>query len=115
MNTENCTEILAKGSSGNSYTVRIYFEENEISVSCSCPAGKHRRLCKHVRRVMAGDNSILYNSQQKKIFMQIHSRLQKTTIPSISSELNELEILLENTQKRIKKMKDAIKKVILIK
>ena len=113
MNKKNRVEILAKSSSGDPYTVRFYLEENEISAFCSCPAGDNRKLCKHVMRIITGDDSILYDSNQQEIFMKIASHLQRTSIPLLLSELNESEILLEEAKKNAKKAKTALEKVIL--
>ena len=113
MNMINYIEILAKSSSGNPYTVRFYLEENEISAFCSCPAGDNRKLCKHVKRIIAGDDSILFESNQKNIFLKISSHLERTSIPILLSELNESEILLENAQKNVKKAKKALEKAVL--
>jgi hypothetical protein len=113
MNVSNFIEILAKSSSGDPYTVRFYLEENEISAFCSCPAGDNRKLCKHVKRIIAGDDSILFDNNQRKIFLEIGSHLQKTSIPSLLSKLNESEIALENAQKNLKKAKKALEKAIL--
>ncbi|HIJ71637.1 MAG TPA: hypothetical protein HPP87_09785 [Planctomycetes bacterium] len=109
----NSIEILAKSSSGGSYTVRFYLEENKISAFYSCPAGDNRKLCKHVMRIITGDDSILYDSHQQKVFAKIISHLKGTNIPSLLSELNKSEILLENAQKNAKKAKKAIEKAIL--
>ncbi len=109
----NYIEILAKSSSGNPYTVRFYLEENEISAFCSCPAGDNRKLCKHLKRIIAGDDSILFDSNQKNIFLKINSHLERTSIPILLSELNESEILLENAQKNVKKAKKALEKAVL--
>jgi uncharacterized Zn finger protein len=113
MDIENYIEILSKSSSGNPYTVRFYIDENTISAFCSCPAGDHRKLCKHVIRMINGDDSILYDSSQKTILDEICSHLQGTTIPSLLSELSESEILLEKAQKNVKKVKKALEKVVL--
>jgi len=113
--TNNYIEILAKSSSGSSYKVRIYIEENSVLASCSCPAGIHRKLCKHVKRVMAGDDSILYDSGQKSRLMELYSRLQKTEIPFLLKELQESEILLEKAKKKAKKAKDAFERMVSIK
>ena len=109
----NYIEILVKSSSDNPYTVRFYLEENEISAFCSCPAGDNRKLCKHVKRIIAGDDSILFDSNQKNIFLKISSHLERTSIPILLSELNESEILLENAQKNVKKAKKALEKAVL--
>ena len=113
MNSENCVEIVAKGSSGNPYVVKFYLEENEIAAFCSCPAGGNRRLCKHVIRIMSGDNSILYDGSQKKAFVTIGHHLQKTTLPSLLSELNEAEIIRQDAERIVKRAKKAIEKAVL--
>jgi hypothetical protein len=113
MNAENCVEILAKSSSGGSYTVRFYLEENVISAFCSCPAGDNRKLCKHVMRIITGDDSILFDCNHKNIFLKIGSHLERTSIPILLSELNESENLLENAQKNAKKAMKALEKVVL--
>ncbi|MFA5424097.1 MAG: SWIM zinc finger family protein [Phycisphaerae bacterium] len=116
MATNNYIEILAKSSSGSSYTVGVSIEENSVSVFCSCPAGINRKLCKHIKRVMAGDDdSILYDRDQINMLMELNLRLQKTEIPFLIKELKESEILLEKAQKRAKKAKSAFEKVVLIK
>ncbi len=113
MDTGNYVEIFAKSSSGNPYTVRFYLDENEISAFCSCPAGVYRILCKHVMRIINGDDSILYDRSQKKLMEQIVSHLQKTIIHSLLSELNESEILLKKAQQKAKKAKKNLEKAIL--
>lgn len=113
MGAKKHVDILAKSSSGDSYTVRFYIEEDGISAFCSCPAGEHRKLCKHVIRMINGDDSILYDSSQKKILDEICSHLQKTTIPSLLSELSESEILLDKARKNVEKMKKALEKAVL--
>ena len=113
MNKENYVDILAKSSSGGSYTVRFYFEENEISAFCSCPAGDNRKLCKHVMRIITGDDSILFDNNQKNIFLKIGSHLERTSIPILLSELNESENLLEHAKKNAKKAKKVLEKAVL--
>lgn len=113
MSAKNHIEILAKSSSGNPYTVRFYLEEDGISAFCSCPAGDHRKLCKHVMRIINGDDSILYNDSQKQILSNISIHLQGTAIPVLLSELNKSEIVLENAQKNARKAKKTLEKVVL--
>lgn len=113
MDTESNIEILAKSSSGNPYKVLFTIEENSISAFCSCPAGIHRKLCKHITRIMNGEDSILFDSNQKQELAKIVSLLRNTKIPSLISDLRESEIFLENAQKVVKKAKKIIEKEIL--
>lgn len=106
-------EILSRSSTGDPYTVKFYIDGNTISSFCTCPAGEYRKLCKHVMRMISGDNSILYDSNQKVILDEISSLLEKTTIPSLLSELNESEILLRKAQRNAKRAKKALEKAVL--
>lgn len=107
-------ELLAKSSSSNTpYTVRFYLEENKISIFCSCPAGENRMLCKHVRKMIAGDLSILYNRNQKNDLETICNHLRETQIPLLLSEINKSEILLEEAKRDLKKAKKKLENLIL--
>lgn len=113
MTTEDCVEILAKGSSGNAYTVRFYLEENEIAAFCTCPAGDNRKLCKHIMQIINGDDSILCDNRQKEAFVTIGHHLRSTTVSFLLSELNESEISLKNAEKNAKRAKKALEKAVL--
>lgn len=64
-------KILSKSSSGNPYTVTFYLEADTISAFCSCPAGEHRKLCKHVLQLIDGNDSMLYDSSHKPTLAKI--------------------------------------------
>ena len=113
METQSPIEILSISPSGDPYTVKFYIEENTISAFCSCPAGDHRKLCKHVMRMINGDVSTLYDISQKAILNEICSHLQKTTIPSLLSELSESETLLKKAQRNVRNAKENLEKIIL--
>ena len=106
-------KILSKSSSGDPYTVTFYIEENTISAFCSCPAGEHRKLCKHVLQLIDGNESMLYDSNQKPILDRVCSHLQNTSIPPLLSGLCDKEALLKEIQRDVKKAKKSIEKIIL--
>jgi len=113
MDNENYIDVLVKSSSGDPYTVRFHIDKNNLSAFCSCPAGIYRKLCKHILHIISNDESILYDRTQTKLMEQIGTRLQKTTIPSLLSELNKSEEILKKAQQRIKKAKINLGKEIL--
>ena len=113
MKTKKHIEILSKSSSGNPYTVKFYKDKNKLYAFCSCPAGQNRKLCKHVIQMINGEDSILYDSNQKTFLDELYLYLQGTPIPSLVSELREYEILLRKTQDNIRKIKKALEKVVL--
>ena len=107
-------EILAKSSSSDTpYVVRCYLEENKVSVFCSCPAGEYQMLCKHVRKIIAGDDSILYDTNQKNELEKIRNHFQKTEVPSLLLEIKKYEDLLEESKRNLKKAKKNLENVIL--
>jgi uncharacterized Zn finger protein len=107
-------EILAKSSSSDTpYNISCYLEENKISVFCSCPAGDNRLLCKHVRKIIAGDDSILYDRNQKNELEKISNHLQKTQISSLLLEVKKSEDLLEEAKRNVEKAKKNLGNAIL--
>jgi hypothetical protein len=114
MGAKELIEILAKSSSSSTpYAVRCYLEENKISVFCSCRAGDNRILCKHVRQIIAGDDSILYDRNQKNELEKISKHLQKTQIPLFLLEIKKSEDLLEEAKRNVEKSKKNLENVIL--
>ncbi|MDD5064523.1 MAG: hypothetical protein PHQ35_07190 [Phycisphaerae bacterium] len=107
-------ELLAKSSSSETpYTVECYLEGNKMLVFCSCRAGDNRMLCKHVRKIIAGDESILYDRNQKNELEKISNHLQKTQIPLLLLEMNKSEDLLEEAKRNAEKAKKNLENVIL--
>jgi len=114
MGAKSLIEILAKSSSSDvPYTVRCYLEENKISFFCSCPAGDNRKLCKHVRQIIAGDDAILYDGNQKDELEAVRNHLPGTAIPLLLSELKKSESLLEKAKKDVEKTKKNLESAIL--
>jgi len=113
MGVKKNIEILAKSSSSDiPYTVKCYFEENKISIFCSCPAGDNRKLCKHVKQVLSGDASILYDKNQKNDLEELGNRLQKTQIPLLLFEINKFENILEEAKRSMEKAKKSLGNMI---
>jgi uncharacterized Zn finger protein len=107
-------ELLAKSSSSDiPYTVKCFLEENKISVFCSCPAGDNRMLCKHVRKIIAGDDSILYDRNHKNELEAIRNHLTGTDIPLLLTELERYESLLEELKIKAEKAKKKLGNAIL--
>lgn len=44
---KKATTVIVSGSKGNQYTVAL--DENGLAESCSCPAFRFRKVCKHCR------------------------------------------------------------------
>lgn len=70
-------------------------------------------LCKHVRKIIAGDALILYDRNQKNELEKISNHLQETQIPLLLLEINKSEDLLEEAKRNVKKAKKNLENVIL--
>ena len=113
MESENQVEILVKSSSGEPYTVSFYIDKNNISATCSCPAGIYRMLCKHIIHIISDDDSILYDKNHKKTMKKICAHLQNTKIPLFFSKWKESEEVLKRAQQNAKKSKKILEKAII--
>ena len=113
MNKENRIEILARSSSDAPHKVTLYPKENGISVLCSCPAGVHRRLCKHVLGILAGNDTVLHESDQREALLGVSCHIRRTPITLLLSRLHETEVLLENAQRDVKRAKTALEEAVL--
>ena len=113
MNREDHIEILARSSSDAPHTVTLYPKENGISVLCSCPAGVHRRLCKHVLGVLAGDDTVLHESNQRETLLRVSCHVRRTRITLLLSRLHETEVLLENAQRDVRSARTALEEAVL--
>ena len=105
--------LLVKSSSGDFYNVRIYLEENKALAYCSCKAGENQMLCKHVKQIIDGNESILYDINQKKELEIIKNHLSETAIPLLLSEINKAEDILEEAKRNAQKAKKNLEKVLL--
>lgn len=51
---DSALEFLVQGSAAKPYQVSFLGEGENLTASCSCPAGRNRRFCKHVAGLLAG-------------------------------------------------------------
>jgi glycerol dehydrogenase-like iron-containing ADH family enzyme len=62
---------------------------------------------------MAGDDSILYDKNQKNVLEAIRNHLTKTEIPFLLSELDRYDSILEEAKKNADKLKKKLKVLLL--
>lgn len=93
-------KIYIQGSSIVPYEITINIEDDTLKMSCTCPAGIHKQLCKHIRKVI---------NEHEKIqeFIKSHEKY------NVVYTLNEEELALEEMKKQIAKHKKQISRLIL--
>ena len=105
-------ELLAKSSSGDPYHVRFRSDEGKLSISCTCQAGKFRKLCKHVVALLGGDASMLYDRAQATQLAGLREWAQGRRLASLFSELNAARIAAEEANSQFKKAKTKVEKAM---
>ena len=105
--------ILAKSSSGGEpYSVYFTLKEGRLSIFCKCPAGIHGQLCKHKRKLLSNDASILFDPNQVDQLSQAVEWVEKSEYPQLLDELQESEKESEIAKKKVKAMKAKLARVM---
>ncbi|MCK4887489.1 MAG: hypothetical protein KAS96_08890 [Planctomycetes bacterium] len=65
-NQEIKINFKAKGSKSTPYNVCFVIQNNRLFANCDCKAGRFRQLCKHKIDIIAGDESRLFNCDEKE-------------------------------------------------
>ena len=109
------TIIFAKSSSDpdSPYGVSVVIEDRKLFIECPCPAGGHGTLCKHRVAFLKGDESMLYNPEQKPLLDQLQIIAAETTLGEIldkyltqMSELEELKGSFKKTKRQLARTMD---------
>lgn len=99
--------LLAKSSSGESYEVEFSAQDSDIRIFCHCQAGVLHRMCKHKQALIEGDVSMLFDSSQTPLLLEIHSWPQfKNLQKHLAVYLKELDEIQKSFRELDKKEKD---------
>lgn len=88
--------IEVTGSSGNSYIIIFNNDTGKLKASCSCQAGKHKMLCKHII------NEIEANTEIQNM-LQLDAKVKSDFEKYINCN-----ILLEKVKNENKKIKKEL-------
>ena len=80
--------IKALNGSGSSRDVDFIFENSILKAYCPCKAGKSGQLCKHMIGLIDGDESILADSAELPLLLQVQDILNRA--PVFQKAINEL-------------------------
>lgn len=100
--------VIVKSSSNKdtSYPVEFRYENQKLSVFCTCEAGVHRQFCKHKLGLLSGDHAILKDPSEAMKLSEIQELVRKTKYCEMLGELSECEKILQETKSK----RDNIKK-----
>ena len=101
--------ILVKSSSRpEPRTVHVTRDDSGLSYFCDCPAGNRGSICKHKMALAKGDDSMLYDEDQRKHFEKIMDWVNQSGYPELIKELKEAENELESAKEKVRDIKVKI-------
>ncbi|MBE6442289.1 MAG: hypothetical protein E7022_08200 [Desulfovibrio desulfuricans] len=101
----NQAVFTVSGDSGHDYELSIGHSEDGMYFRCSCPAGQNGQLCKHRLRILQGDDSAMYYTDENTMLLLNNFR----SLPEIKSILAK-KYEIEQEQERLKKELNKLKK-----
>lgn len=92
--------LLAKSGSGEHY-YKVIFEmkDNKLTVSCDCQAGILRQLCKHKKALILNDVSMLYDTEQEIVLVEIYEWTNKAGYQKIFKQYENIKNEIEKLKK----------------
>lgn len=110
---------VASSDGTKTYTVDFEFSDNnKLWVICSCPAGQHRQLCKHVLEIFAGHyQPIEYELLDEEYeglsdnFEKIMDIIDRTDFKDMSQTLWKLNRELKKIQEQARPIQRKIEEV----
>lgn len=104
--------IKACSSSGDYYNVEIFELNGKISITCDCPAGQFGNMCKHKNKIIDGDTSILFDSQQKSDLDYISKKFEVKGFKDYTTAIEKIEKAIKDLEKEHKKLLKRIQNKI---
>lgn len=100
--------IKVISSSGDPYDVHFELFENKFRVHCNCPAGIYGKLCKHKTGILDGDDSLLFDKNDREMLDRVHEIVKKSKYTEIISGYITIKKEIETAQKKEKKLREQI-------
>lgn len=115
----NEIRVKAKSSSGEPYEVVFTNHDNFFTVFCPCQAGVYGQLCKHKTQLLQGDESMLHNTGDAAVLVEIRSWVQNSEYSALLTEYSAIKKEIEEANRKEKKfrrtLEDAMRKGISFK
>jgi hypothetical protein len=96
--------LLAKSSSGDSYSVEFVTDGQCVRVFCHCQAGVMQQMCKHKLALITGDTKMLFDAGQAPLLAEIRAWPQfaqlEARVTRYARELGEIEVAKAEFTKR---------------
>jgi uncharacterized Zn finger protein len=105
------TFLVKSGSRSAPYSVYFTLENDRMYISCSCPAGRFGKFCKHRIALIQGNSDILYDDSQDEDLYQICDWIQKSEFLDLIFERSKFKTELREAQARLDEVKRKMRPV----
>ena len=92
------------------YEVRFIFNNNKLSVDCSCSAGLHDKNCKHKTELILNNPSICFEDIDRKALARLHEQPEIIKLKELYDNYVSELVDAENKHKIIRNKIDRIKR-----
>ena len=99
------TIFHAKSSSGDGYDVTFTVKGSRLTAFCTCPAGIHRKLCKHVLGLLGGDKRVLSDPAEAQQLADFTAVARRSSFSEFARKLYEQEKRVTEEQTRLGRIK----------
>jgi len=97
-------QFQIQGSAKEPYVITCRKDESHFTLTCTCPAGKFEKWCKHRTHILAGISEGIVSDNADAI-LEVSNWLQGTPIENAAIELQKAENEYEAIKKRVAKCK----------
>lgn len=102
---------VVSGSTGEVYKIAIRRSGSNLTCTCTCPAGQHRRHCKHRVHILKGDVSIVDGGDTDK-FDMIPEMVAGTDVEIALNEFWELDRQRAEIDRKLRSVKKALARAL---
>ena len=99
---------IGSSNSDEIYTVLFKIENGLISINCNCQAALVKMLCKHRLNLLGGDIFAMVDKTEQTALTDILSKIDKTKISDLYTDLNKVELDLKKLEVERKKLRKEI-------
>jgi hypothetical protein len=109
---KNEITLLARNETDEPFKVTFTRDENNLTITCTCPEGAHGEFCEHKFRLASNDIMMLQHPGQNSAMLSAHVWVIETPISDMLIHLLQLQGQEKQDEEAISKAKAEIGKAM---
>lgn len=95
------------------YEIELDERDGRLVVTCSCPAGRYGKLCRHKRMLLAGDLCALSDGDSAATIKTMLEHADRTTLHVLVGQLSDAESRITAATKEKKDATRALEQLLI--